>query len=448
MHIFCIYGIFFVCLFSGLMITLGLPGYLTVATELLIVLLFLIALITSKMRRGFVADLWYVFFFLALIAFCSLALNRSKMLPSIFSLRLLFRYYVLYLAIISLSLPDHTIKKTNAFLTILILLQLPVVAYKFCLYGISEHTMGAYAQHGGTLTTILPIVVLFYVAAYYFLYQPKRWYVLTGFGFILFSIGGGKRAVLFLYPLQFLAIYYYIYIKGRGVHLSNKVGALLLVFASIVIVCGSILHFNKTLNPEGKVAGGVDVGHALSYAKDYTTRESGAGYTTGRYSTAKRIFEGLVRSGFVHFFFGMGPGSMTQSLFDSARQRAVVQAMKDRFMFSYGLTSSTRIAIEYGMLGVIVYSLMAFVFARMCWRYYKCEVDPYWKAFAAGSVGFAFSMLFFFFAYGDAAFWGDTMPAIYFYVMGVVYTRWRRSVIRITKTNPLTTVAFTAYANQ
>jgi hypothetical protein len=62
----------------------------------------------------------------------------------------------------------------------------------------------------------------------------------------------------------------------------------------------------------------------------------------------------------------------------------------------------------------------------MCWRYYQAESDPYWQAFAAGSVGFAFSMLFFYFAYADAAFWGDTMPALFFYAMAVVYTKMNR----------------------
>ena len=63
-----------------------------------------------------------------------------------------------------------------------------------------------------------------------------------------------------------------------------------------------------------------------------------------------------------------------------------------------------KIALEYGVLGVVAYSLIIFLFARMCGRYYKYENDPYWKAFAAGSLGFAFSMLFFFFAYRANAF--------------------------------------------
>jgi hypothetical protein len=59
----------------------------------------------------------------------------------------------------------------------------------------------------------------------------------------------------------------------------------------------------------------------------------------------------------------------------------------------------------------------------MSWRYYFFEQDPYWKAFAAGSVGFSFSMIFFYIAYGQASFWGDAIPPLFFYAMAVVQVR-------------------------
>ena len=99
-------------------------------------------------------------------------------------------------------------------MAILLLLQLPVIAIKFSLYGISEKTQGAYAVDDGSMTTMLPIVVIFYLAAYYYIFRPNLGFILTGLGFVLFSIVGKKRAVFFLYPLQFLAIYYYIYVKA------------------------------------------------------------------------------------------------------------------------------------------------------------------------------------------------------------------------------------------
>ena len=202
----------------------------------------------------------------------------------VFSLRLLFRFYIFYLSITLLALDDNSIKKINTFVVILLLLQLPVVAVKFSMYGISEETMGGFTR-SGAVTTMLPISFIFYLAGYYFLYRPKTWYILVGLGFILLSIVGKKRAIAFLYPLQFLAIYYYIYVKGKEVHLSKKIGVLFLVLTSIVVVSSSIFYFNDTLNPERKVGGSVDVEYALDYAKKYTTNVHPYGYTTGRVST-------------------------------------------------------------------------------------------------------------------------------------------------------------------
>lgn len=422
-----IYAILFYSLFGGSFIRLGIPGYFAIGTELLVIMLFLLALLTRPNADRFVLHLWYSFFFMVLVSVCSVVLNGSGAVQSILSLRLLYRFYFFYLGIVNLNLNDRKTRAINTFLAMLLLFQLPVVAYRFHLYGIDERTHGAYAAvHCGSLTTILPIVVIFYAAAYYLLYRAKLRYLMAGIGFVLFSIVGGKRAVAFLYPLQFLAIYYYIYIKGRGARLSNKAGASIIVLTLIVVISGSIFHFNKTLNPEHCVGGSVDVEYAFDYAKKYTARESAYGYTTGRYSTTVRIFESLLDLGFAQVFFGVGPGSITPSLFDSAGEAGRTQQTLDRFRITYGLTSMNKIAIEYGVLGVIAYGLIIVLCARMCWKYFKYEVDPYWKAFAAGSVGFAFSMFFFFVAYSYSAFWGDTAPAIYFYAMGVIYTRWRR----------------------
>ena len=421
-----IYAILFLALFGNSIFILGIPKYFTAGTECLIYILFLLALITLTRRFRYLPHLWYSFFFMLLITACSVALNESGALRSIYSLRLLYRFYFFYLAVIILELDDDGLKKLNTFVMLLLLMQLPIVAIKFHLYGISEKTYGAYGG-GGSLTTMLPIVVIFYLAAYYFLYQPKRWYLLAGIGFILFSLVGKKRAVFFLYPFQFLAIFYYIYLKGTAAHFSKKVGMFFLTMILIVVVSISFLYFNETLNPEGRVGGSIDIGYVFDFAEKYETNVHLYGYTTGRISTTKRVFAALWDSGLDKLLFGFGPGLITPSLFDLPEDRKNIERILfDRFKINYGWTSMTQIVFGYGILGVIAFSLIVFLMARMCWRYYKCEADPYWRAFAAGSVGFAFSMLFFFLAYNPPAFWGDTMPALYFYAMAVVYTRMQR----------------------
>lgn len=435
------YLIFFLALFGNTFFLYGfLPEPLAVTTEISIILLFAIAIL-SKIGRGQVPR-WHLFpgfLMICFVAACSMFFNQTEPVRAVFSLRLLYRFYFLYLALINLDLDEKTLKKFNFYLLILLVGQLPVVAYKFYHQGIAETTMGAYGR-GGSLTAMLPVVVIFYLAAYYFLERPRKLYLLIGLGFILFSIVGKKRAVLFFYPIEFLAIYYFIYCKGKQVDPFQKAGVLILSIIAMTVVSASILYFNPTLNPEQKVGGSIDPAYALSYAIDYTTRENELGYTTGRFSTTKRILSVLSNGGITHLFFGVGPGAYTTSLFDTQRDRKRVYQLEKRLGIGYGVTSMSRIALEYGVLGVVAFALIPIAFCFICRRQYRLETDPYWLAFAAGSMGFAFAMLAFFIVYHHPSFWGDTLPALYFYAMAVVYTRSRDTGCQLSATSAEGTV--------
>jgi hypothetical protein len=404
----------------------GVPEHFAVLTEVMIYAQIIISLISRFGRAIPAPHLWYTFFYMLLISACSIALNHSDIVRAIFSLRLLYRFYFFYLGIIFLDLDEVKMKKLNLFLGILLVMQLPIVAIKFSYYGISELTIGAYAEVGGALTTVIPIVVVFYLAGYYFLYSANAKLIILAICFILFSIVGKKRAVVFLYPIQFLAIYYYIYVKGKKVHFLKKAGMLLTIIIAVLITSSSIIYINETLNPEKKVGGSVDVLYTFQFARDYTTAVNAYGYTTGRTSTTIRIFQKLYEAGPLALFFGFGPGSTTPSLFDSPEDRVKQKKLYEKLKVTYGVTTMTRIALEYGLAGIVAFSFILFTFAIICWKYYLYENDPYWKAFAAGSVGFAFSMIFFFVTYSHNVFFGDTMLALYFYAMAFVYKRSRQ----------------------
>jgi len=422
------YLIFFLALFGNTFFLYGfLPEPLAVTTEISIILLFAIAIL-SKIGRGQVPR-WHLFpgfLMICFVAACSMFFNQTEPVRAVFSLRLLYRFYFLYLALINLDLDEKTLKKFNFYLLILLVGQLPVVAYKFYHQGIAETTMGAYGR-GGSLTAMLPVAMIFYMSAYYFLEKPRKLYLIIGLGFIFFSIVGAKRAVLFFYPIEFLAIYYFIYCKGKQVDPFRKAGVLILSIFMIGIVSASILYFNRTLNPEQKVGGSIDPAYALSYAIDYNTRENELGYTTGRFSTTRRIFSVLYNDGVSRLFFGFGPGAYTVSILDPQGSHRQIYQLEKRLGIGYGVTSMNRIALEYGVLGVVAFALIPIAFCFICRRQYRLETDPYWRAFAGGSMGFAFAMLAFFVIYHFPAFWGDTLPALYFYAMAVVYIRSRKA---------------------
>lgn len=426
-------GILFIALCGGLRIPLGLPSFITVLSEIFIYLLLIVSLIARSGRNIYLPHMWYCIVSIFMIAGCSIVLNEIEFFKALFSLRLLFRFYFFYVAITFLELSDENLKKINFFVAALLVFQFPVVAVKFYHYGIAERTLGAYPQIDGSLSATVPVAVLFYSAAYYLLYRPKLRYILIAIGFVVLSIVGDKRAVFFMYPLQLLAIYYYIYLKGKNVNLSKKLSAFLIVCLAVVVLSSSILYFSKTLNPEGRVGGRIDYGYALSYAEQYNVGEDGYGYTYGRISTTLRVFESLWNSGVERFLLGFGPGFNTPSLFESRIEKEQRMKQMDEFMIAYGWTPMTKIVFEYGIFGGLSYTLILLALSGMCWKYYKSEIDPYWKAFAAGSVGFSFSMLFFFFAYHSTAIWGDTLPALYFYAMAVIYTRRKRILAPVYK---------------
>ena len=325
-------------------------------------------------------------------------------------MRLLFRYYILYISIIMLDIDDNTLKKLNIFIWILLLLELPVVAVNFTKYGIAEKTQGAYTQTGA-MTTMLPITVIFYMAAYYFIYQHKKSYIFTAISYILFSIVGAKRAVAFLYPLQFMFIYYFMYSKNAISGSMKKITIAISCLLFSALITGSIFYFNKSLNPENTTGGSIDTEYALNYALKYETNENVYGKTTGRLSTSVRIFSLIFESDIKNLFFGFGPGQGVKS---------------EKYSIKYGTTSMTRVLLEFGLFGLIAYSAIFFVLAYMCYRYYTLKNDPYWKAFAAASVGLSLAMIFFYIAYNESGVWGDTMPALYFYAMGVVKVKLNR----------------------
>ena len=205
---------------------------------------------------------------------------------------------------------------------------------------------------------------------------------------------------------------------------SKKIFGLLIVIPFVILLSGAIIYANKTLNPDRELGGRIDLGYALEYAKQYSYGVDGYGYSYGRIATTLRVIEILRESGVSQILLGVGPGATTPSFLGSKKEREIFERQYDSFKIAYGLTTMNRIALEYGLAGVVIFIAMLIGLTRMCLKLYRVEREPYWKAFAAGSVWFSFSMVFFAFTYHWTAFWGDTMPPLYFYAMAVVYTRY------------------------
>jgi len=412
-----IYVIFMFAFFGNLLIGFRfIPYQLSLVTEASVYLLFLFSLWQSKGKRYY-WHLWYPFGFFLLVAFCSMIANNYFSLRPLISLRVIVRFYLFYLALINLGLDESMLKKINKLLFILFIIQLPAVAYRYSIYGISELTIGTYATHGGGPTAVIPIVAIGYLAGYFFFYERRLSYVLLAAGFLLFGIVGAKRMLLFMYPISFLGIYFLVYIVEKKERIFKQVGVIACVAILSMSIAGVILKYNATLNPEREVGGSIDFGHALKYTLWYTTQQKGeTGY--GRLATTIITFDQLRKNGAL--FFGFGPGSITGSVLDKGKY---IEKRTKSIRLAYGRTGMVYIVFEYGLLGLFSIGSIFFVFMRKGWKWYKYEKNTYWKAFAMGTLIFAVYNAFIFFCYAELAITDDLIVPIYFYSMAVMYIK-------------------------
>jgi hypothetical protein len=434
--LFLIFTLFILAFFANSFVEYHLiPPHLTLLTEVCLIILIPCSLLRSKGER-YCLSIGYVVAIFILITFLSMLINSQLDVRFVYSWRCLFRFFFLYLAVINLRLSEEDLKRINRVIYVIFLIQLPVVAIKYHFYGISELTLGTYHARGGSLTTAIPLTAVIYLFSYYGLYKSSVLYILLAIGFMLFAIVGAKRLPFYLFPFVALGMYYLIYVREMKGKIFKRGFVLCVTITGIFLISALFLKYSPSLNPYKKDGQNVDIGdlkQAVKFAREYTMRKDAYMelYTYGRIATTQRVFRVIYDSGIGNFLFGLGPGTYTRTLLDPPNwESKSAKLLKIR----YGITPMNRIAIEYGLLGVVAYAFVPLYFVFMCWKYYKLEADPYWKAFATGSFGFAFLMFFLFLGYHYPIFLGDTMPVLYFYVMAVVY--YRLKVVSLDRAQP------------
>ena len=143
MPLLFIYVIFLISFFGNSLVDYRLiPPHDTLITEASVYLLFFyaIALKTRFRTERFSCHLWYPYTFFLIVTFSSMVINNYFSLEPVYSLRLILRFYVFYLALINLGLDDSNLKKINKLLFLLFIIQIAAVAYKFSYRGISDRT--------------------------------------------------------------------------------------------------------------------------------------------------------------------------------------------------------------------------------------------------------------------------------------------------------------------
>jgi hypothetical protein len=366
-------------------------------------------------------------FFIFLTAAFSVIVNHKYSFEPIYGLRLLVRFYIFFLALVNLSLTYTEIKRINKFIVFIFIIQIPVATIKLFIYGPGERAIGTYSLTEGSLSTIIPLIAIGYLIAFYIYYNKNFIYLLLSLGYIYFSIICKKRALVFMLPflISFLSVMFLVE-KNYNLNLKKMLKRRILIIAPLLILIAFYFSIRlvPALNPEGKIGGTFDLKYSAHVFVEYFTREpDDSGYTTSRFSTTKRVFAVLYEKGFARFFFGYGPGAYTKSRFIIKGEERI--AYKE-LRITYGVTPLSYIAIEYGVLGIFTYFLFIFAIFAKTIKYWKIAESPYWKAFSFGSVGFSFSMILLWLTYHIPSFTGDPIPCLYFYCMAIVYLKHRQ----------------------
>jgi len=400
------------------------PDQLNWLTELTILLLLFKSIIEKKTRftESYHIFFPYILLLFFLLTFGSSILNNSRPLETILCLRLIFRYVILFIALINLHLEDKELLKLNKLVFALVLVQVPVAVVKYFSYGKGEMAVGTYAGiHGGALSTELPLAVIPFAIGYYLHYKKSLIYFSIATAFVCYSVIGGKRAFIF----YFIPLLLYLSLVFRH-QLISSIRLKELLLGAIFILVAFVLptRYIPTLNPE-KIAERfkdprkTGYGAVLEYAYIYNIKSDEESIPQGRISSTIKVLELINNGGISTWVFGYGPGTMMESRFIN------VSSNSYNHIIAYGKTLFNWTAYQFGIIATILLFLIPFKLLLFTKRVYHRFGEDYWKAFFLGLNCFCFSFILIGMTY-SLNLLGDFLPCIFFYLAAVAVKKVRK----------------------
>lgn len=405
-NIISIFIILFFVFFGNSLETLGLlPPQANWLVEVVVILL-LIKAISSKIFRKDKIQLNYIWVFLLFlcVSLISFLLNYVSIIHAFLFIRLVFRYYLLFLAVINLDFEEKSVTLINKIIIFLFIIQIPTAVVKMFIYGPGELAIGTYAPWGGGPSTTIPMIAISFLIAFYFFYKPSKLYFLLALGFIAFGLIGGKRAILVFLPV--VVVFLGICMRDR----FKNVLRYFFIGSFVILITGYFsIKFMPSLNPQGRIGGEIDFGHIKNFFANYTMRTPD-GRSAGRISTSINVFNILKDKGTENLFFGLGAGSYIQTRFENIQ---TTLRETGEIPILYGTTGLSWLALQTGYIGAIIYLFLFYSILLKSFQYYRLEDRPYWKSYGFGMLGFSFVMLFISLFY-NVVFINDLIPMVYF----------------------------------
>lgn len=418
--------------FGGSLVGYGLmPSMMnSIIPDICIAGLVVLAMVRSK-ERGFKIKVVGIAYLLALSVFTILSalVTDSAWISVVLFIRLLVRFYVMFIVLLNIGLSEKTQLWALRSLAFLFLLQIPVAAGKLLIYGQGESAIGTYAVHGGGLSTAIPMVATAFLVSFYVGYRRHLAYLIALVGFIAFGIIGGKRAVFVLVPLVGLfSLWLSVDVRiGRMLKLAPHLLGIGMIF---VLAFYATVRLTPTLNPERMIMGSFDI----SYVTDYFMSSQVDAYSQnneaqGRFSTTK-VFLDEVNDSASTALVGFGPGMLLKTEIEGAgREKSEdMYGMQyggglEQFGVLYGITGFSWLLVQIGWPGTIVWlAFYVYLFGRFI-RFSKSEDDPFWKSFHRSMAGFAIVVLVISLIYGSYMIMGDLMVFVFFLLSAVSFSR-------------------------
>ncbi len=428
---FLLYALLFLAFFVNSLTAYQIvPYFFSWFIEGIIVLLLFIALASktkSRDRQIYTFGWPFVLLFLAVSAI-SFVLNDTRFQLALLFLRQTLRFHLLFWVLLTLPIPQKTIRRIHTLLVWLFLLQIPTAIVKLVIFGHGERAIGTYAIRGGGNSTVIPMIAAGFIICFHYIHRPRITSWLFLLGFLVFGLVGDKRAVILLVPM--VIIFSAWTIIGRRLEMKKVVSVIFLSIIVIAIIFYAGVRLLPTLNPDHKVGGRFSLDFAISYIKNYSVGYSGVRHLSyGRVETTRRIHDHLKRRGPATWLFGMGPGTFTKSSFGQ-RDKHFMEDQLSGVGVAYGIMSLNFLALQVGYLGVISW-MGFFVYALVVVRRKALrETDPYWKAYQSGMVSLCFVALMISLTYNNVFMESDLIAMVYMMLLAFSLRRGRRPSVR------------------
>ena len=334
--------IYWLIIFSyGILILLDLPTAIFKVGIPSITLFLFVEQFIRKRGELFFPFIGIVILFI-FFAFLSTVINEIDFFNFIYFLIFTLNAYFYFIVIIN-ETNNFLILKIEKLIVFLIAIQIPVIIFKFFTLGITESGgIGTIAVHAGSLSMIFPSVVISILISYY-LYTKENKYLLYTVFFVLFSLIGSKRAILFFIPIQFLfgyILYYFIFNKNQIFTLSNIYSGIKILLLTIFVIFFTAKAIPK-LNPEGELWGSFNLDHIIYFVLDYTDSKDNSLYEIRRFDGFIYFIDYLFDLDTNNMLFGEGAGKLIKSKFnENEGSMAALNRYGGRWVL-YGYTSKS-----------------------------------------------------------------------------------------------------------